>query len=68
MLDTISTVLAAMTLILGLVCVLLVIYLNSDKRWAWLEWMGDENTRRQILVDNPTVLYGFDETSGAGRS
>ena len=31
---------------------------------ALLEWMGDEETRHQILVDNPAALYGFNETIG----
>jgi D-galactarolactone isomerase len=35
---------------------------------ALLEWMGDEETRHRILVDNPATLYGFDETIGAGCS
>lgn len=29
-----------------------------------LEWMGDEATSHRILVDNPAILYGFDETKG----
>jgi D-galactarolactone isomerase len=29
-----------------------------------LEWMGDENTRKQILVDNPAIVYGFNQTTG----
>ena len=24
-----------------------------------LRWTDDENTRRQVLVDNPARLYGF---------
>ncbi len=31
-----------------------------------LEWMGDDETRHQILVDNPTTLYGFNEATGEG--
>lgn len=30
---------------------------------AILEWMGDEKTRKQILADNPAILYGFNETT-----
>jgi len=26
-----------------------------------LGWMGDDETRRRILVDNPAQLYGFNE-------
>ncbi len=33
---------------------------------ALLDWMGDEETRHQILVDNPATLYGFNETIGRG--
>ena len=33
---------------------------------AILEWMGNEATRRRILVDNPAQLYGFDKTTGEG--
>ncbi|PLC52136.1 2-pyrone-4,6-dicarboxylate hydrolase [Pollutimonas nitritireducens] len=28
------------------------------------EWMGDEQTRKKIWVDNPQMLYGFESTRG----
>ena len=37
-------------------------------RDALLDWMGDDETRHRILVDNPSALYGFDEPFAAGRS
>ena len=32
---------------------------TTDLLDCLLEWVPDESTRHQILVDNPAVLYGF---------
>jgi len=33
---------------------------DGDLLDQFMEWVGDDATRRQILVDNPTRLYGFE--------
>jgi predicted TIM-barrel fold metal-dependent hydrolase len=32
---------------------------DGDLADLLLEWIPDENTRAQVLVDNPARLYGF---------
>jgi 2-pyrone-4,6-dicarboxylate lactonase len=33
---------------------------DGDLLDQFMDWVGDDATRRQILVDNPTRLYGFE--------
>ena len=33
---------------------------DSDLFDQFMAWCGDEATRKQILVDNPAALYGFE--------
>ena len=33
---------------------------DGDLLDQFMVWAGDEGTRKQILVDNPAALYGFD--------
>ena len=33
---------------------------DTDLFDQFMDWAGDDATRRQILVDNPALLYGFD--------
>ena len=37
---------------------------DGDLLDQFMGWAGDAATRRQILVDNPAVLYGFPREPG----
>ena len=32
---------------------------DTDLFDQFMDWAGDDATRKQILVDNPETLYGF---------
>ncbi len=39
---------------------------DGDLAEALFDWTPDVAVRRRILIDNPALLYGFDETLTPG--